>query len=222
MPDVPILADTVPGYEATALFGMGAPKNTPKEIIAKLNKEINEILAEPAIKARLTDLGGEPLIGPPEAFGKMIAAETDKWEKVVEAAGREGTVIYVTEHWRARGVSSRGDAVFLPRKGDQHHAQCNVGSTGTVGGRGRHRSPAVRPPQPTITRIASRAGASAYPATAPTPPMHNAWRRLPAAALYCNINPRVAFGQLPPRGCGCIGITDWRPASLVGDGWPRA
>jgi tripartite-type tricarboxylate transporter receptor subunit TctC len=86
LPDVPTLAETVPGYEATALFGMGAPKNTPKEIIAKLNKEINEILAEPAIKARLTDLGGEPLIGPPEAFGKMIAAETDKWKKVIEEA----------------------------------------------------------------------------------------------------------------------------------------
>jgi tripartite-type tricarboxylate transporter receptor subunit TctC len=87
LPDVPTLADTVPGYEATALFGMGAPKKTPPEIIAKLNTEINAVLAEPAIKARLTDLGGEPLIGPPEAFGKMIVAETEKWEKVVKAAG---------------------------------------------------------------------------------------------------------------------------------------
>jgi tripartite-type tricarboxylate transporter receptor subunit TctC len=86
LPDVPTVAETVPGYEATALFGMGAPKNTPKEIIAKLNKEINEILAEPAIKSRLTDLGGEPLIGTPEAFGAMIAAETDKWKKVIEEA----------------------------------------------------------------------------------------------------------------------------------------
>ena len=87
LPDVPPLADTVPGYEATALFGMGAPKNTPKEIITKLNKEINEVLAEPGIKAKLTDLGGEPLIGSPEDFGKMIVAETEKWEKVVKAAG---------------------------------------------------------------------------------------------------------------------------------------
>src|SRR4051794_4578713 len=86
LPDVPTLAETVPGYEATALFGMGAPKNTPKEIIAKLNKEINEVLAEPATKARLVDLGGEPLIGTPEAFGAMIAAETDKWKKVIEEA----------------------------------------------------------------------------------------------------------------------------------------
>ena len=86
LPDVPVLADTIPGYEASALFGMGAPKNTPKEIIAKLNKEINEVLAEPAIKARLVDLGGDPLIGTPEAFGAMIVAETEKWNKVIEEA----------------------------------------------------------------------------------------------------------------------------------------
>ncbi|MBI5320815.1 tripartite tricarboxylate transporter substrate binding protein [Bradyrhizobium sp.] len=87
LPDVPPLAETVPGYEASALFGVGAPKNTPKEIIAKLNAEINSILAEPAIKARLTELGGEPLIQTPEQFGKDIAAETEKWKKVVEGAG---------------------------------------------------------------------------------------------------------------------------------------
>jgi tripartite-type tricarboxylate transporter receptor subunit TctC len=87
LPDVATLAETVPGYEASALFGVGVPKNTPKEIIEKLNKEINAVLAEPAIKARLIDLGGEPLIGPPDAFGAMIAAETEKWEKVVKSAG---------------------------------------------------------------------------------------------------------------------------------------
>ena len=86
LPDVPVLADTIPGYEASALFGVGAPKNTPKEIIEKLNKEINAVLAEPAIKARLIDLGGEPLIGTPEAFGTMIVAETEKWKKVIEDA----------------------------------------------------------------------------------------------------------------------------------------
>src|SRR5438874_6326062 len=86
LPDTPTVADTVPGYEASALFGMGAPKSTPKEIIAKLNTEINEILAEPTIKARLIDLGGEPLIGTPEAFGAMVVAETDKWRKVIEEA----------------------------------------------------------------------------------------------------------------------------------------
>lgn len=87
LPDVPTVADTVKGYEASALFGMGAPKKTPPEIIAKLNADVNAVLAEPAVKAKLVDLGGDPLIGPPEAFGKMIAAETEKWEKVVKAAG---------------------------------------------------------------------------------------------------------------------------------------
>jgi len=87
LPDVATVAETVPGYEASALFGMGAPKNTPKEIIAKLNQEINAVLAEPTIKAKLIDLGGEPLIGTPEAFGAMIVAETEKWEKVVRSAG---------------------------------------------------------------------------------------------------------------------------------------
>ena len=87
LPDVPTVAATVPGYEASALFGMGAPKNTPKEIIAKLNSTINEILAEPAIKAKLVELGGEPLIQTPEQFGKDIVAETEKWKKVVEGAG---------------------------------------------------------------------------------------------------------------------------------------
>jgi len=87
LPDVPTVAETVPGYEASALFGMGAPKKTPPEIIAKLNAHVNAVLAEPAIKARLTELGGTPLPGTPEDFGKLIAAETEKWEKVVKAAG---------------------------------------------------------------------------------------------------------------------------------------
>lgn len=86
LPDVPTVAESVPGYEASALFGMGAPKKTPPEIIAKLNAAVNEVLQEPAIKAKLIDLGGEPLVGPPDAFGKMIVAETEKWEKVVKAA----------------------------------------------------------------------------------------------------------------------------------------
>ena len=63
LPDVPTVAETVPGYEASALFGMGAPKKTPPEIIEKLNKEINAVLADPDIRKRLTELGGEPLIG---------------------------------------------------------------------------------------------------------------------------------------------------------------
>ncbi|QDM19240.1 tripartite tricarboxylate transporter substrate binding protein [Tardiphaga sp. vice352] len=87
LPDVPTIAESVPGYEASALFGMGAPKKTPQEIIAKLNAHVNAVLADPAVKAKLIDLGGEPLIGPPDAFGKMVTAETEKWEKVVKAAG---------------------------------------------------------------------------------------------------------------------------------------
>jgi tripartite-type tricarboxylate transporter receptor subunit TctC len=66
---------------------MGAPKNTPKEIIARLNAEINAIMKEPDMTRRLVELGGEPLVESPEAFGEMIQAETDKWKKVVEFAG---------------------------------------------------------------------------------------------------------------------------------------
>ena len=86
LPDVPTIADTVKGYEASAWFGVGAPKNTPKPIIEKLNKEINAILAEPAMKQRIDELGGVPLIGTPEDFGKIIQSETEKWAKVVEFA----------------------------------------------------------------------------------------------------------------------------------------
>ena len=87
LPDVPTVAETIPGYEASALFGMGAPIKTPPEIIEKLNREINAVLAEPEIRKRLIELGGEPLIATPEAFGTMIKAETEKWKKVVEYAG---------------------------------------------------------------------------------------------------------------------------------------
>jgi tripartite-type tricarboxylate transporter receptor subunit TctC len=87
LPDVQAIGETVPGYEASALFGMGAPSKTPKEITEKLNNEINAILAEPEMRQRLIELGGEPLIQPPEAFGDMIKAETEKWKKVVEFAG---------------------------------------------------------------------------------------------------------------------------------------
>ena len=87
LPDVPTVAETVPGYEASALFGMGAPSKTPPEIIEKLNREINAVMAEPETRKRLIELGGEPLIGTPEAFGAMISAETEKWEKVVKFSG---------------------------------------------------------------------------------------------------------------------------------------
>jgi len=86
LPDVPTVAETIPGYEASALFGMGAPIKTPPEIIEKLNREINAVLAEPNVKARLIELGGEPLVSSPQGFGAMIAAETEKWAKVVKFA----------------------------------------------------------------------------------------------------------------------------------------
>ena len=87
MPQLPTLAETVPGYEATAWFGIGMPKGTPREIIDKLNAEVNRALADPKMKERLAELGGKPIAGTPEDFGKVIAAETAKWEKVVTASG---------------------------------------------------------------------------------------------------------------------------------------
>jgi tripartite-type tricarboxylate transporter receptor subunit TctC len=87
LPDVQAVAETVPNYEASALFGMGAPKNTPREIISKLNSEVNAIMKEPEMTKRLVELGGEPLVESPEAFGDMIKAETEKWQKVVAFAG---------------------------------------------------------------------------------------------------------------------------------------
>src|SRR6476660_2708886 len=87
LPDVQAIAETVTDYEASALFGMGAPKNTPKEIIAKLNNEINTLMKEPDMTKRLVELGGEPRVQTPEAFGEEIKAETEKWKKVVEFAG---------------------------------------------------------------------------------------------------------------------------------------
>jgi tripartite-type tricarboxylate transporter receptor subunit TctC len=87
LPDVPTVAETVPGYEASAWFGMGAPKGTPPEVIAVLNKTINEALADPNIKARLAEMGGMTMGGTPADFGKIITDETEKWRKVVEFAG---------------------------------------------------------------------------------------------------------------------------------------
>jgi tripartite-type tricarboxylate transporter receptor subunit TctC len=83
---LPILSDFLPGYQATALFGIAAPKNTPTEIIDKLNREINAGLGDPKIKARFADLGGAPLVLSPAAFGTLIGDEVNKWGKVVRAA----------------------------------------------------------------------------------------------------------------------------------------
>jgi len=86
LPDIPALSETLPGYEASTWFGVGAPKATPAEIVNKLNKEINAALDDPKMKARLADLGGTPLPGSPAEFGKLIAEETEKWGKVIRAA----------------------------------------------------------------------------------------------------------------------------------------
>jgi tripartite-type tricarboxylate transporter receptor subunit TctC len=87
LPDLPTVGDFVPGYETSALQGVGAPKNTPVEIIDRLNKEVNAGLADPKIKARVTDMGGTVLAGSPADFGKLIADETEKWGKVVKFSG---------------------------------------------------------------------------------------------------------------------------------------
>ncbi len=87
LPDVPTVAETVPGYEASAFFGMAVPKGTPADVIEKLNKEINAALADPKIQARLAELGGMLIPGTPADFGKVVADETDKWAKVIKAGG---------------------------------------------------------------------------------------------------------------------------------------
>jgi tripartite-type tricarboxylate transporter receptor subunit TctC len=86
LPDIPPIADFVPGYEAVNWWGIAAPKATPVEVVDKLNREINTAFADPRFKARLADLGGPPLAGSPSDFGKLIADETEKWAKVIRAA----------------------------------------------------------------------------------------------------------------------------------------
>jgi tripartite-type tricarboxylate transporter receptor subunit TctC len=86
LPDVPTIAETVPGYEASGWLGIGAPRNTPAEIVDKLNKEISAALTDPKIEARLVELGGAPLLLSAADFGRLMAEETDKWRKVIRAA----------------------------------------------------------------------------------------------------------------------------------------
>jgi len=83
LPDIPIVADAVPGYEASAVTGIGVPKDTPAEVVDKLNAAINAAFADPAMRARLADTGGDVLPGSPADFGKIIAGEIEKWGKVV-------------------------------------------------------------------------------------------------------------------------------------------
>jgi tripartite-type tricarboxylate transporter receptor subunit TctC len=87
LPDVPSVGDFVPGYEASAFYGIGAPTNTPAQIVNRLNKEINAALADRELRARLVDLGSSVLIGSPPDFGKLIIEETEKWAKVVKLSG---------------------------------------------------------------------------------------------------------------------------------------
>ena len=87
LPNVPTVAETVPGYEASAWFGMGAPKGTPADIVAKLNREINDALADPKMIARMAELGGTSIAGTPADFWKIHTYETEKWAKVVKSSG---------------------------------------------------------------------------------------------------------------------------------------
>ena len=87
LPDVPTVGDFVPGYEASAFWGVGAPRNTPAEIIDKLNKEINAGLSDPKLRTRLAEGGNTVLAGSPADFGKLIGDETEKWAKVIKSAG---------------------------------------------------------------------------------------------------------------------------------------
>ena len=86
LPELPTVADFVAGYESSGPFGLGAPKDTPPAVLERLNKEINAVLADPKVKARLADLGSEPLTGSPADIGRMLVTETDKWAKVIKAA----------------------------------------------------------------------------------------------------------------------------------------
>ena len=86
LPDIPTVGEFVPGYEASVWFGLGAPKNTPVEIIQRLNTEVNASIADPKFQARLANLGGAVLAGSPADFGKLISDETKKWGKVIVAA----------------------------------------------------------------------------------------------------------------------------------------
>jgi tripartite-type tricarboxylate transporter receptor subunit TctC len=87
LPNIQTVGETIPGYEATAWFGVGMPRGTPPDIINKMNAAINKVMSNPKIRERLAELGGVPITGTPADFGKIIQAETDKWAKVVKFSG---------------------------------------------------------------------------------------------------------------------------------------
>jgi tripartite-type tricarboxylate transporter receptor subunit TctC len=87
LPDIPTVGESVPGYEAIGWYGLGVPKNTPPDIVRRLNEATNKSLADPKLKARLADLGVEPMPLTPADFGKFVTTESDKWTKVIKAAG---------------------------------------------------------------------------------------------------------------------------------------
>src|ERR1700704_3738918 len=87
LPDLPTIAETVPGYEAIIWYGVGVPQGTPVEVIRKLNREINAGLASPKIKSQLAELGSTPIVATPQEFGAFVRAETEKWEKVIKLSG---------------------------------------------------------------------------------------------------------------------------------------
>ena len=86
LPDVPIIGETVPGYEASIWYGIAVPRGTPPDIVAKLNGAVNAVLANPKLKGRMQELGGDPMPLTPDAFGKLVADETEKWAKVIHGA----------------------------------------------------------------------------------------------------------------------------------------
>ena len=87
IPDVPTIGESVPGYEASVWYGIAAPKGTPPEVVENLNQAVNAVLADPRLQARLAELGGQPMPMTPAEFGKLVAAETEKWGKVIKLAG---------------------------------------------------------------------------------------------------------------------------------------
>jgi tripartite-type tricarboxylate transporter receptor subunit TctC len=89
MPEVPPIGDVLPGYETISFYGVGAPRDTPQEIVDLLNKEINAALADPTIKQRVGELGAIPIAGNAKEFGAMLTAETERWRKVVEMSGQK-------------------------------------------------------------------------------------------------------------------------------------